>query len=909
MPTKLDYYLDGRKDASSEKERNGRKVLEKDAPFTHWSFENKHKWFIDEDDQAKFFELYSAAINSNTPLYLTERCTPIGMLRIDLDFIYSGEVEEHKHTQEQVVSFMKSYMEEVKKYIQVPESVEIFILEKDYPTYDTVKKISKSGIHVHVPSIKTRSNIETAVRRNLVRRMGDFFPGLEFAEGKSWENVYDNAPLNHTGNWPMLGSKKPTEGALPYMIRYILDWDAETGEISVDTNIPVKITPELLRHHSVRSRESDMTPLTPAGEAISKPVQNSERSQSVGRGGRPAVMPGKNNSRSSSPGRNYIEPLSDELKKYYSKHLFNLEPKYYTDYKSWTDVGICLKNIHPDLVEQWLDFSNQYDNFKEDESLIKWNSFGARNDGEKLTKASLLYWSRESNFENYQNIERENVERLVDSASNTMREFDVAEIIHAKYRGEFVCSNYEKSDWYQFVGHTWKNISRGVPLLARLSGEIAKLFLKKADEQSRVIQLTESCEHSTKEPSPTCEICKARNALKKYNAMYIKLGQTGFKESVMKECKLLFFDGDFENKLNNNKHLLAFNNGVYDLQKHEFRQGEPDDYISKCTNTNFNITMTHTEYECWPEVEKFLKSILPNPRVRTYFLRHVSSCIAGSEGSQKFHIMTGSGSNGKSIFTNLIVKSFGTYATKVPVSLLTQKRGKASGANPEIMKMRGCRFGSMAEPDEGEALSTGLLKEMSGGESMTARDLYAGSKDMHDFELQIRLHLACNEKPKVTTNDGGTWRRLVVIDFPSKFVAKPNPANKNELLMDESIDFKVNTPEWAECFMSMLVALYKEGNGWRKMEPPKEVMEYTNEYHEESDAIAKFMNEYIHTDSETPGEAPETVLKQRIADTFREWKRSNEVIKGSVDELMKRIETQFGKYPRGGWTNFRLGSA
>ena len=907
MPARTtNEFLNGNKDAPSEKERNGRKVLDKDSPYTHWSFLNKDKWFVDEDDLDEFYKLYCADVRNSKPLYLTEKSTNVSMMRVDLDFKFEGVVPEHKHTQEQVVSFVKAYLKEVKDLVKVPESVEVFILEKDYPTVETknATKVSKSGIHIHIPSIKARPNIEHAVRRKLVRRMDEFFSGISLME--SWDKVYDQSILNHNGHWCMIGSKKEGDNALPYLIRYILDWDSETGDISIDSDVPI-ITPKLLKEHSVRSRDSDMTPLTPDGEAICKPTP--ERSQSVGRGGRPAIMPGTNASRGSSPGRNYIEPLSKELYDYYSAHLDNLTPHYYSDYKAWTDVGICLKNIHPDLERAWLDFSSKYADYKEDESIIKWNTFGSRNDGIKLTKASLLYWSRESNFEGFQKIERENVDKLLDIASKSGREYDIAQIIHALYRDEFVCSSYEKSDWYQFVGHTWKNISRGVPLLARISGESANKFLKKEKAESDTLLIIGNCEHSPKDMKPEeCEKCACKLRKKQYLNMYNKLGQTGFKDNIMKECKLLFFDGDFENKLNNNKTLLAFNNGVYDLQTHEFRQGQPEDYISKCTNLDYNITMNHTEYECWPELEKFLKSILPRQSVRVYFLRHVASCLAGAEGSQKFHIMTGSGSNGKSLFTNLIVKSFGTYATKVPISLMTQKRNKSSAANPEIMKMRGCRFGSMAEPDEGEALSTGLLKELSGGESITSRDLYAGSKDMQDFVLQIRLHLACNEKPKVTTNDGGTWRRLVVIDFPSKFVAKPNPANKNELPMDETIDFKVNSPEWAECFMAMLVSIYKEGNGWRKMEPPKEVMEYTNEYHEESDAIAKFMNEYIHTDAETPGEPFEPVIKAKITEVFKEWKRNNEIQKGNVDELMKRIEAQFGKYHKGGWTNFRVGS-
>jgi phage/plasmid-associated DNA primase len=99
--------------------------------------------------------------------------------------------------------------------------------------------------------------------------------------------------------------------------------------------------------------------------------------------------------------------------------------------------------------------------------------------------------------------------------------------------------------------------------------------------------------------------------------------------------------------------------------------------------------------------------------------------------------------------------------------------------------------------------------------------------------------LACNEKPKVNTTDGGTWRRLVVIDFPMKFVARSRRARTSCRWMSR-LSSKVVSEEWATCFMSYLIALYKEGNGWRKLTPPMEVMAYTNEYKEESDVIARF---------------------------------------------------------------------
>jgi hypothetical protein len=98
-----------------------------------------------------------------------------------------------------------------------------------------------------------------------------------------------------------------------------------------------------------------------------------------------------------------------------------------------------------------------------------------------------------------------------------------------------------------------------------------------------------------------------------------------------------------------------------------------------------------------------------------------------------------------------------------------------------------------------------------------------------------------------------------------------------------------------------------EGKGLAKLAPPKEVEGYTSEYQEESDVIARFFTEYVHALPEGQA-AEEAVSKKMIADTFREWKRSNELgMRGSPEDVIKRVESQFGAFKRGGWANFKLG--
>jgi P4 family phage/plasmid primase-like protien len=924
MPTKLDLFLNGEPDHPSESRRTGYVVQPgQNKQYTHQSFAEKAKmWYVPEDRMDTFRELYCKDLNNQVALYITEKSTTIGQLRIDLDIKFDGKVDEHKHTPEQVMAFMQAYMAEIKKYLVVNDTVEIFVLEKDYPTYDVTKKISASGIHVQIPGLKTRAGVEQAVRRSMLKNMEDFFPNLGFRN--TWDEVYDKQPLTHTNMWMVLGSKK-NEG-LPYKIKYILDWDHETGEISMDDNVPLNVTPELMKKLSIRSTEAEETELTEYGKqnAPIRPERevlpiSGGRAVSAGRGRQATRDEQQPGSRGSSPGRTYIAPLSEALLKYYEAHVKNLAEFRYKNYPDWISVGQCLKNIHPDLEDIWLDFSAQIgDSYNPRESLTKWNSFGYRTAGEKLGVGTLRFWSRDDDLNGFLDAESKNVDRLLEESAQTSTEHDVARVVFAKYGDEFKCAKYGTNVWYQFDRHIWKETDKGIALQCRLSSDISKMYLEKEAAEVNNIRIAGDCPH--KEPSPECPTCQAEKRKKAFSSMRLKLKTSRFKENVMKECRELFLDETLANKLDENKNLIAMRNGVFDTMGSDdkdengnyirpwFRDGRPDDYISFSTNIDYDPDRHYSSYECWNQIDKFMRDVLPDQTVRNYFVRHLSTCLSGGNEAQKFHILTGSGSNGKSMLMNLMSTAMGDYTCKAPISLLTQGRNKSAAAAPELVRMKGRRFVTMQEPDEEVPLNTGLMKELASCEKVTARDLYAGSKAMIDFDIQARFHLACNEKPKINATDGGTWRRLVVINFPSKFVADPKLANEKPI--DESLVQKMVGTEWATCFLTHLIDVYKQGNGWRKITPPSKVMEYTSEYQEESDVIARFIREFVNPlEADGSGEEIVAITTQQMNMTFQEWKRSNEIHKGNPAELKKRVEAMYGKYPRSGWTSFRFGGA
>ena len=871
--------------------------------ITHTSMKGG-KYFIPNEDMEEFYKLYVDVISDSKPLYLTEKPREIGPLRVDLDFIYDVMTKKHLHTQEQVVNFVRAYMAGMKEYLNLPAQADVYVMEKNRPTFDEKKNRWKSGIHIVVPNVCTKKYVEQSVRRNLLKRMEEFFPNLPVKD--EWSKIYDEQVLNRSQQWTLYMSQKADNDSMPYKIAYILRYEGDDIKVLND-NLEFNI--DLMKTLSLRDEKPE-TELSESGKALYGDISTSGKedvriSGGKPRVGRPMTRGEKPNSRGSSPNGRIFVQLDPEKREYLKDHIMNLNPERADSYDKWVQVALCLHNIHPDLLDIFLDFSSQdQKKYNESDCIQKWNSLTFRNDGDRMGEGTLRYWSREDDREGYDEIESRNIERLV-VAARACTEHDVASVIFAKFRDAYKCSDFRNNIWYRWTGHIWRETDSGVDLLMKLSKQVAKVFFdKEATIMTEMSQrgLTECTgEGEGKKDCGVCEYCKLNKEKNDYRHVFTQLKKTAFKSNAMKECRELFFDEEFTKKVDANKDLIAFNNGVLDMttEDFKFRDGKPEDYISFSTGIDYDPNRPYYEYPAWPEVEMFINKVLPDREVREYFMKHLATNLTGGNLAQKFHIMTGSGSNGKSMIMNLLAKALGDYSCTVPISLITQKRKSSGSAAPEVARLKGRRFVTMQEPDESIALNTGLMKELTSGEKVFARDLF---KSGSEFEIQAKFHLACNDKPKINTTDGGTWRRLVVINFTSKFV--PNPVAINEFPLDESIQFKVNSNEWATPFLNYMVHILKEGKGIRKLVAPAKVLEYTSDYRNDNDGIAKFMSERI-SEFEAGAEVI-PVDKQTLKRVFKQWKDENDQRSLNVLDLEKRMEQLFGVYPRGGWTNIKL---
>lgn len=125
--------------------------------------------------------------------------------------------------------------------------------------------------------------------------------------------------------------------------------------------------------------------------------------------------------------------------------------------------------------------------------------------------------------------------------------------------------------------------------------------------------------------------------------------------------------------------------------------------------------------------------------------------------------LLGGGANGKTTFLNLLSETSGSYGILPESNVLL-----SNGSEFSKSAFEGARQAIIEELPDDRTLDTGSLKRLLGSERITARSIYQKART---FKNQSTIFLSMNALPNVARQDFGTWRRLVVINFPYTFVA------------------------------------------------------------------------------------------------------------------------------------------
>lgn len=559
-----------------------------------------------------------------------------------------------------------------------------------------------------------------------------------------------------------------------------------------------------------------------------------------------------------------------------------------SDRNEWMTIGWLLHNIsdgHPDGLDLWCDFSSRCEEkYDENRCIREWEHMVKRD----LTIGTLRHFASMDSPEEYKKFcaERSNKHVL---ASLEGSHNDVAKALYEEYGDIFRCASITNKIWFQFTGHIWEQIEHGVFLREKISGPFVNKYfdaIKQLYDDLRVVQQNEK--NSGQEAMITTKI-------KQVNQLIKNLKTATFKNNVLQECQEVFYDCRFRDRLDTNPWLIAFNNGVYDLQQNIFRPGRPEDFISKKMPVNYREFVE--EDDAVQEVIVFLQKIFPDSSVRRYFLDVTCNVFVGGNREKIVVFWLGEGDNGKSVTQKFFELMLGKLAIKLNTNVITGKKPSAGSAFADLARAGGgTRWAVLEEPDSDEMINIGILKHLSGNDNFYARDLFEKGKDGREIVPMFKLVFIANKLPRMKSADKAVWNRVKVIPFESTFIRPGDPTNpipetfdqqmkEKKFPMDKSLSDKI--PGMVEAFAWVLLQHRKKTIGQPRVEPPK-VLAATEAYRKQNDLYRQFIEENLVEDEKGAVELSE------IYNTFRDWFRDgipghSVPIKNELEEYLTKL--------------------
>jgi P4 family phage/plasmid primase-like protien len=327
------------------------------------------------------------------------------------------------------------------------------------------------------------------------------------------------------------------------------------------------------------------------------------------------------------------------------------------------------------------------------------------------------------------------------------------------------------------------------------------------------------------------------------------------------------------------RHPWLFNtmSGTIDLETGRLLPHSRGDYLTQICPVEYD------EHATAPRWEKFVLEVMAGKKHLAAFLqRAVGYSITGSDRDRVMFLLYGGGNNGKSTFLDLIRKMLGDYGHKLRREALMLHRMKPGQASPEIAGLRGKRFAYLSETEEGGRIDEALVKELTGREYITTRNLY---EKEFGYTPEFHLWMGTNHKPVIQGTDDAIWTRLPLIPFPVKFVDLPESKldPKNPLIRPMNRDLADILAGEMPGILRWCVdgCLDWQDDG---LQIPAEVLAATQEYRRESDFIQAFLDECTFT---------AFGLKARLRDVhdrYARWAAANQAPALSQRKLTPLIE-------------------
>jgi len=911
--------------------------------ITHTEFGkfSKRSFYISSEDEDEFEILYyNHVIKPKKNHNLIERQLikyekKPGPFLIDIDFRFSPDQTERLYSfHEHIQPFLLEYLAELALVFDIDEDTRfpVYVQEKPAPrnVIKNTESVIHDGFHVLI-GLAVDQIYHEWMRNHMLEVLPKIWSELPIINVGGWGDVFDNSIPSGTNGWLKYGSKK-AEDVAAYKVTHAFecsfqdDWQIEEIDLQNEDeflkkhyrklsaryrNFPTLFCKESMLKE-IEKTKTQKKPATPVESSVTIPVGFTFPEEQIGR------IPVEFLRRiTSKPEMDYcvavfldnLSPLEYELREIY-EYTMALPESYYGEgsYNKWIRVGFALKNMNTRLLVVFLAFSAKVIGFQYvtqiSEICDRWENFDKKNHG--LTNKSIMYWAKSDAVEAYEKVRENTIDYQIDQTimnitleqlndprkknAKGSSDYDIATVLHRLCGDEFVSVSIKGNEWYQFNGNRWIKNDSGTTLRNIISTKLRDLYQKKVRSLWAKLE--------GKDPdSEEYKLIYGRAG--KVLDIAFTLGTTKDKDNIMKEARELFYNPEFLDKLDQNKYLMCFNNGVIDFKNKIFRKGYPEDYLSKCTETDYIPIDRSIDLPIILEIEEYMRQLFPEPELCEYVWNHLASCLIGDTAlNQCLHYYTGIGQNGKSMLVKFMQLILGTYAGDLDVGFYTQERTKRGQASPELFAIIGARYVITSEPSEGDKMNEGPMKQLtSGTDPMSCRAPYG---QLMKFVPQANAIIMANHFLEIKSRDHGTWRRVRVIEFKSLFTDNPTIGDKEkpyQFLKVDNLDDKF--AQWKSIFMGLLVERAFITGGISKICPA--VTAASNQYRANQDFLSEFMGEKIAK------EELSKIRKNELIQTFNDWYKDTYGSRvNKSKELYALMDKMYGQSKHNYWYGVKI---
>ncbi|RZD40446.1 MAG: hypothetical protein CXT73_06495 [Methanobacteriota archaeon] len=824
--------------------------------------------------------------------------------------------------------------EEVKNFqIYVFEKDEMNVLTSSQVSMNNNEYTAKDGIHMYI-GLTMKHEMQRLLRTMVVERLNDCLDDLRPEPEKGIvgglvndvEDIVDKGVASGEVGWQVYGSKKP--GGKPYKLTGIfkIKYNDETYGYDIESSatkdqvINFKEKSNILKIFAVRNntiwKQVEISETMKEKWILIKKEEEKKKTQVI----KYVSLEDQDSKFELYIENNGLEMIKSEedLQKAIKAFIFEsgdqnlinahaytmlLGANYYEPYDKWLKVGMALQHTNQKLILSWLKFSSKSDKFDWDDDVRdipnRWDHF-KKNKSKTLTIGSIKYWAKEEDPQAFNLIRKETIDNYVrETLFGKGTEYDLARLAHLMYKDRFACVSCKKAgEWWEFGKsshynrHTWCENDSGTSLRREISKTMSSLYIDKESETIELMRQTMNNVNGNGTLEKVLERLTNESAI--FNQIAIQLRRTTHKQNIMKECKDEFRDEYLLEKLDSDPYKIACNNGIYDFKgnphdvkelhnnsyktvtkyKGIFRPGCPEDYMSMSTRRDYiKIDYDNEEHaKIVNSINIFMEQLFVDENLRRYMWEHLATSVIGTNSNQTFNIYNGNGSNGKSVLITFMKKVLGDYADiAVPITLVMGNRTAIGIASPEIANLKGVRFACMQESTKGDKLNDGVMKQLTGKDPLTGRKLF---HDPITFYPQFTLVCCLNTMPTISSNDGGTWRRIRKVDFESKFIDIGAGQQISDVIADKQFPMDKYLEEifdeWAPFMLAMLIDKAQERMGL--VDDCEKVKEASNAYRNNEDYLTRFYSEKL-VDT---GNAVDRVTKTSVKTEFQNWFRASE---------------------------------